>query len=66
MWSAEQPSHSAAAAGALPFIGTPGWEHALVVGMRIRGGGFGLVAVGGPDEGVGTTARWNAWTWLRF
>ena len=35
----------------LPFIGTPGWDRVLVVGMRITGGGFGLVAVGGPVEG---------------
>ena len=50
VWSADRPRHSAAAADALPFIGTPDWEHALVVGTRIRGGGFGLVAVGGPGE----------------
>ena len=49
VWSAEQ-AESSPAAEAVPFIGTPGWERALVVGMRIRGGGFGLVAVGEPEE----------------
>ena len=49
VWSAEQ-TETSPAADAVPFIGTPGWERALVVGMRIRGGGFGLVAVGEPEE----------------
>ena len=49
VWSAQQEETSPAA-DAVPFIGTPGWERALVVGMRIRGGGFGLVAVGEPEE----------------
>lgn len=51
VWSAERPTVSGGAAEAVPFIGTPGWERALVVGMRIRGGGFALLAVGDPVEG---------------
>ena len=53
VWSAEQ-AETSPAADAVPFIGTPGWERALVVGMRIRGGGFGLVAVGEPED-----AQWD-------
>lgn len=51
VWSADRPAANAGAAAALPFVGTAGWERALVVGMRIGGGGFGLLAVGDPVEG---------------
>jgi serine phosphatase RsbU (regulator of sigma subunit) len=49
-WSSAQPQEGTAAA-AIPFLGNPGWEQALVVGMRVRGGGFGLIAVGDPRDG---------------
>ena len=49
VWSTDD-GETTPAADALPFIGTPGWDRALVVGMRIRGGGFGLLAVGDPEE----------------
>ena len=49
VWSA--PDDDSSAAQALPFLATPQWQQALVVGMRVRGGGFGLLAVGGPVDG---------------
>ena len=50
VWSPDATPTADVAAG-LPFAGSPGWERALVVGMRVRGGGFGLLAVADPVEG---------------
>ncbi|MPZ74598.1 MAG: SpoIIE family protein phosphatase [Nitriliruptorales bacterium] len=51
VWSAANPDEGGTAAAAIPFLNMPGWEQALVVGMRVRGGGFGLLAVGDPADG---------------
>ena len=51
IWSADRPSEGGDAAAALPFIGGAGWEQAIVLGTRVLGGGFGLLAVGEPLDG---------------